>query len=41
VVWEGRCREAPPYPDFIKALGELGMGPRDIAANINLFMNVR
>lgn len=29
------CRD-----NFIKALGELGMGLRDIPANINLFMNV-
>lgn len=29
------CRD-----NFIKALGELGMGPRDIPANINFFMNV-
>jgi uncharacterized protein len=29
------CRD-----NFIAALGELGMGPRDIAANINFFMNV-
>jgi len=29
------CRD-----NFIKALGELGMGSRDIAANINFFMNV-
>jgi uncharacterized protein YcgI (DUF1989 family) len=29
------CRD-----NFIKALGELGMGRRDIPANINLFMNV-
>lgn len=29
------CRD-----NFIKALGELGMGSRDIPANINLFMNV-
>jgi uncharacterized protein len=29
------CRD-----NFIMALGELGMGPRDIPANINFFMNV-
>ncbi len=29
------CRD-----NFIKALGELGMGTRDIPANINFFMNV-
>ena len=29
------CRD-----NFLKALGELGMGPRDIPANINFFMNV-
>jgi len=29
------CRD-----NFIKALAELGMGPRDIPANINFFMNV-
>src|ERR1700694_1573997 len=29
------CRD-----NFIKALGELGMGPRDIPANVNFFMNV-
>jgi uncharacterized protein len=29
------CRD-----NFIKALGERGMGPRDITANINFFMNV-
>ena len=29
------CRD-----NFIKALGEIGMGPRDIPANINFFMNV-
>jgi uncharacterized protein len=29
------CRD-----NFIKALGELGMEPRDIPANINFFMNV-
>jgi urea carboxylase-associated protein 1 len=29
------CRD-----NFIKALGELGMGPRDIPANMNFFMNV-
>jgi urea carboxylase-associated protein 1 len=29
------CRD-----NFIKALGELGMGARDIPANINFFMNV-
>jgi uncharacterized protein len=29
------CRD-----NFIKALGELGMGSRDIPANINFFMNV-
>ena len=29
------CRD-----NFLKALGELGMGARDIAANINFFMNV-
>jgi urea carboxylase-associated protein 1 len=29
------CRD-----NFIKALGELGMGPRDLPANINFFMNV-
>jgi urea carboxylase-associated protein 1 len=29
------CRD-----NFIKALGELGMGPRDIPANIDFFMNV-
>jgi urea carboxylase-associated protein 1 len=29
------CRD-----NFIRALGELGMGPRDIPANINFFMNV-
>jgi uncharacterized protein len=29
------CRD-----NFITALGELGMGPRDIPANINFFMNV-
>jgi urea carboxylase-associated protein 1 len=29
------CRD-----NFIKALGELGMSPRDIPANINFFMNV-
>ena len=29
------CRD-----NFIKALSEIGMGPRDIPANINFFMNV-
>jgi len=29
------CRD-----NFIKALSELGMGPRDLPANINFFMNV-
>jgi urea carboxylase-associated protein 1 len=29
------CRD-----NFIKAVGELGMGPRDLPANINFFMNV-
>jgi uncharacterized protein len=29
------CRD-----NFIKALGELGMSPRDIPANVNFFMNV-
>jgi uncharacterized protein YcgI (DUF1989 family) len=29
------CRD-----NFIKALSEIGMGPRDIPANVNFFMNV-